>query len=155
MCGGSNPLTDQNMEKGDAVYPNHLVAKEVPVEDTTSFLKGELATIDANGFLTKLTSTKIAGIVQVRNAVTGGVADGDVTVTVNDLGTRILVNLPVNAKRGDKVQINGSDGTGNVVVSVAGADPLNLVFGTIFGLYRNSAEKATAADLGLVDMGVY
>jgi len=148
-------MTDQNLVKGDAVYPNRFVAKEVPVEDTTAFLKGELATFDANGFLTKLTTTKIAGIVQLRQAVTGGAADGDETVTVNDIGTRILVNLPVNAKRGDKLQINGSDGTGNVVVSVAGADPLNLVFGTLFGLYKNAAEKATAADLGLVDMGVY
>ncbi len=148
-------MTDQNMVKGDSVYPNRLVVKTVPVEDTTSFLKGELATFDANGFLTKLTSTKIAGIVQVRNAVTGGAADGDEEVSVNDIGTRILVNLPVNAKRGDKIQINGSNGTGNTVVSTAGADPLNLVFGTLFGLYKNTAEKATAADLGLVDMGVY
>lgn len=147
-------MTDQNMIKGDSVYPNHLIVDNVPVEDTTAFVKGELATFDANGYLTKLTSTKIKGLVQVRNAVTGGVADGDVSVSVHRVGTRILASLPVNAKKGDYLQINASDGTGNLVVSSATVDTANLGVGRLFGLYKNSALKATAADLGLIDMGV-
>jgi len=147
-------MTDQNMVKGDIVYPNHFVAREVPVKAALVFLKGELGTIDATGHLIKLTTTRVAGLVQVRNAVTGGVADGDVTVTCNDVGSRILLNMPVNAKKGDYVQINGSDGTGNVVVSAAIVDTVNLGIGRIFALYKNAALIATAADLALVDTGV-
>lgn len=146
-------MTDQNMGKGDAVYPNHLVVDDVPVKAALVFVKGELATFDATGNLIKLTTTKIGGLVQLRNAVTGGSGDGDVTVSVHRVGTRILASLPVNAKKGDYLQINGSDGTGNLVVSVATADPLNLGVGRLFGLYKNAAIVATAADLGLVDMG--
>lgn len=146
-------MTDQNMVKGDAVYPNHLVVDTVPVKAALVFLKGEFATFDATGNMIKLTSTKIGGLVQVRNAVTGGSGDGDKTVSVNRIGTRVLANLPVNAKKGDYLLINGSDGTGNLVVGVATDDPLNLGVGRLFGLYKNSAIVATAADLGLVDMG--
>jgi len=148
-------MTDQNLVKGDAPYPNRLVVDDIPVKAALVFVKGELGTIDATGHLIKLTTTRIGGLVQVRNAVTGGAGDGDVTVSVNRIGTRILVNLPVNAKRGDMLQINGSDGTGNVVVSVAAADILNLGIGRLFDLYRNTAEIATAADLGVVDLGGY
>jgi len=148
-------MTDQDLVKGDIVYPNHFVAREVPVKAALVFVKGELVTFDSTGHMIKLTTSKIGGIAQVRNAVTGGATDGVVTVTVNDIGSRILVSLPINAKKGDKIQINASDGTGNTVVSVAAADPLNLVFGTLFGLYKNTAIIAAAGDLGLVDMGVY
>lgn len=148
-------MTDQNLVKGDAPYPNRLVVDDVPVKAALVFVKGELATIDSSGFLVKLTTTRIAGLLQVRNAVTGGAGDGDVTVSCNRIGTRILVNLPVNAKAGDMLQINGSDGTGNVVISVAAADILNLGIGRLFQLYRNTALTATAADLGVVDLGGY
>lgn len=148
-------MTDQNLVAGDVPYPQYQVTTEVPVKATIAFVKGELATIDANGYLVKLTTTKIAGIVQCKYNVTGGVGDGDVIASVLDLRSRVLVPLPINAKKGDKVQINGTDGTGNVVVSVATADPLNLVFGTIFQLYRNAAFKSAAADLGVIDVGLY
>ena len=147
-------MTDQNMVAGDTPYPNILHADNIPVEDTTAFLKGELATIDVNGFLTKLTSTKVKGLYQVRTAVTGGVADGDITVLCNIITTRVLLDMPINAKKGDYVQINGSDGTGNVVVTSGDIDVADLGIGRVFGLYRNAALKATAGDLGLVDMGV-
>jgi len=146
-------MTDQNMVKGDSVYPNILHVDDIPVKAALVFVKGELATIDATGNLIKLTSTKIAGLFQVRNAVTGGVGDGDETVSCNIVGTRILVSLPINAKKGDYLQINGADGTGNVVVSVATVDTANLGIGRLFGLYKNSAIVAGAGDLGLVDMG--
>lgn len=148
-------MTDQNMVKGDAVYPNHLVVDEVPVKAALVFVKGEFATIDAAGYLVKMTTTKIKGLVQVRNAVTGGSGDGDVTVSVHRIGTRVLASMPINAKKGDLVQINGSNGTGNLVVSSATVDTANLAVGRVFGLYKNAALIATAADLGLVDMGVY
>lgn len=148
-------MTDQNMVAGDVPYPQYQVTTTVPVKATIAFAKGELATIDANGYLVKLTTTKIAGIVQVKYAVTGGATDGSVIASVLDLRSRILVPLPVNAKKGDKVQINGSNGTGNVVVSAATADITNVVFGTIFELYKNAALKATAGDLGVIDFGVY
>lgn len=151
-------MTDQNLVAGDAPYPNYLTVDEVPIEGNASpvsFLKGELATIDANGFLVKLTSTRINGLVQVRNAVTGGLANDDtVEANVQCERTRILIPMPVNAHKGQYVQINGSDGTGNVVISVAAADTLNLGIGRIFELYLNSALKATAADLAVVDFGV-
>ena len=147
-------MTDQNMVKGDAVYPNILHVDDIPVKAALVFLKGELATIDANGFLVKLTTTKILGLFQTRNAVTGGVGDGDITVSCNIIGTRILLNMPVNATKGNYVQINGTDGTLDVVVSAATVDTANLGIGRVFGLYKNAAIKATAGDLALVDMGV-
>lgn len=148
-------MTDQNMVKGDIVYPNHFVAREIGVKAALVFLKGELATVDANGFLEKLTADKIKGLLQVRNAITGGVADGDVTETVNDIGSRILLSMPVNAKKGDKVKINAADGTGNVVVAAAADSVISLVIGTVFALYKNTGLVAGAGDLGLVDVGVY
>ena len=148
-------MTDQNMTVGDLPYPNRAVVDEVPVKAALVFVKGELATFDATGHLIKLTTTRIGGLCQVRNAVTGGAGDGDVTVAVNRIGTRILAPLPVNAKAGDMLQINGSNGTGNLVVSVAAADILNLGVGRLFSLYRNAAEIATAADLGVIDLGGY
>jgi len=148
-------MTDQEMVKGDSVYPNRLIAQEIPVKALLVFAKGEFATIDATGHLVKMTTTKILGIYQVRNAVTGGATDGIVTVTCNIVGMRVLASLPVNAKAGDLLQINGADGTGNLVVSAATVDTANLAVGRLFALYKNTALIATAADLGLIDMGVY
>lgn len=148
-------MTDQNLVAGDVPYPEYQATTHVPVKATIAFVKGELATIDANGYLVKITTTKIAGVVQVKNAVTGGAGDGDVIAAVLDLRSRILAPLPINAKKGDKVQINGSNGTGNLVVSVAAADPLNLVIGTIFQLYRNTALKSAAGELGVIDLGLF
>lgn len=147
-------MTDQNMVAGDTPYPNILHADEVPVKATIVFAKGELATIDANGFLVKLTTTKILGIFQTRTSVTGGAGDGDVTVTCNIITSRILLPMPANAKKGDYVEINGSDGTAAVVVSAATVDTANLGLGRVFGLYRNSGLVASLDDLGLVDLGV-
>jgi len=147
-------MTDQNMVAGDTPYPNILHADNIPVKATIVFAKGELATIDANGFLVKMTSTKILGVFQCRTAVTGLAGDGDISVLCNIVTSRILLPMPINAKKGDYVQINGSDGTGNVVVSAATVDTANLGLGRVFGLYRNAALKAGAGDLGLVDLGV-
>ena len=147
-------MTDQNMQKGDAVFPNILHVKTYPVKALLVFVKGEFATIDATGHVIKLTTTKITGLIQIRNAVTGGATDGAVEVSCNIIGTRVLASMPVNAKAGDYVQINGADGTGNLVVSAATVDTANLGVGRIFALYKNAALIATAADLGLVDMGV-
>ncbi len=147
-------MTDQNMVAGDTPYPNILHADNIPVKATIVFAKGELATIDANGFLVKMTSTKILGLYQTRTAVTGLVGDGDISVLCNIITTRILLPMPTGAKKGDYVQINGSDGTADVVVSAALVDTANLGIGRVFGLYRNAALSATSGDLGLVDMGV-
>ena len=148
-------MTDQNMVKGDAVFPNRLVAKTIPVKALLVFVKGEFATINAAGFLVKMTTTKILGLYQVRNAVTGGATDGLIEVTCNLVGTRVLASLPASAKAGDLLQINGSDGTGNLVVSAATVDTANLAVGRLYGLYKNTAIVAGAGDLGLVDTGVY
>jgi hypothetical protein len=152
-------MADQNLVAGDAPYPEYLSVDEVPIEGNASpvsFAKGELATIDANGFLVKMTTTRINGLVQVRAAVTGGLAgDDSVLASVNNGRSRILVPLPINAHKGQLVQINGSDGTGNAVVSAATVDTANLGIGRIFELYLNAALKSAAADLGVVDLGLY
>lgn len=151
-------MTDQNLQAGDAPYPNYLTVDTIPILGATPaviFAKGELATINAAGLLIKMTTTRINGLVQVRNAITGGlVGDDTVEANVQCERTRILVPLPVNAHKGQYVQINGTDGTLDVVVSVATADTLNLGIGRIFELYLNSALAATAGDLGVVDFGV-
>lgn len=152
-------MTDQNLVKGDAPYPNYLVVDNIDLEGSTpqvSYVKGELATVDADGFLVKLTGSKINGLYQIRNAVTSGL-DGDDTVQakVNAIRTRALLSLPADATKGNHVQINGVDGTGNVVVSAAAADILNVGIGTVFELYLNDARKAAAGALGVVDMGAY
>ncbi len=151
-------MADQNMVAGDAVYPEYSRIDDGFIEGNAtpvSFLKGELATIDADGFVVKLVASKIGGLVQVRNAVTGGLAGDDtVTVALLNVGSRYLLPLPVNAKKGDFVQINGADGVNDVVVSVAAADPLDLGIGRIFELYLNAALKATAGDLGVIDTGM-
>ena len=148
-------MTDQNLSKGDRPYPNRAVTKTVPVKAALVFVKGELATIDAAGFLIKLTTTKISGLVQCTQAVTGGATDGAVTTPVLMAPSRILASLPVNASVGDLLQINGTNGTGNLVISAATVDTANLAVGRVFELYRNAAEVATAADLGVVDLGSY
>jgi len=151
-------MVDQNLVAGDAPYPNYLRKHKVQIEGNASpvsFVKGELATIDSDGFLIKLTTTKINGLVQVRNAVTGGLAGDDtIEAETNDWGSRILLPMPINAHKGQFVQINGTDGTLNVVVSVATVDAQNLGIGRIFELYLNAALKATAADLAVVDTGM-
>ena len=147
-------MTDQDLGKGDTPYPNRQVTQDLPVKAALVFVKGELATIDANGFVIKLTSTRIKGLVQIKNAVTGGSGDGDVTVSCLRVGSRVLLSLPINAKAGDLLQINGTNGTGNLVVSAATVDTANLSVGRLFELYRNTALKATAADLGVIDMGI-
>ena len=136
-------------------YTQYQVTSKVPVKATIAFVKGELATIDANGYLVKMTTTKIKGVFQVKNAVTGGAADGDVIANVLECRSRILIPMPVNATKGNVVQINGADGTGNVVVSAATVDLINLGLGRVFSLYRNAALKATAGDLAVVDLGVF
>ena len=142
-------MTDQNLSKGDPVYPQYQVNHHAFVEGNASpvsFVKGELATIDSNGFVAKLSTTKIGGLVQVKNAITGGLAGDDTAkAALLDVGSRILVSLPASAKKGDILQINGSDGTGNLVVSAATVDLANLGVGKLFELYRNTALKATAA----------
>ena len=151
-------MTDQNLQAGDAPYPNYLTVGTVPIKGATpavSFAKGELATYDTAGLLVKMTTTRINGMVQVRNAITGGlVGDDTVEAKVQCERTRILLPMPANAHKGQYVQINGTDGTLNVVVSVAAADTLNLGIGRIFELYLNPALVATAADLAVVDFGV-
>jgi len=147
-------MTDQNLVKGDSPYPNRLVVKDVPVKASLVFVKGELVTFDATGNMIKLTSTRIAGLAQCRVAVTGGASDGLVTTSVNMVGSRILVSLPINASIGNLLQINGTDGTGNLVISAATVDTANLSVGRIYGLYKNTAEFSAAADLGIVDLGI-
>jgi len=147
-------MTDQNMVKGDSVYPNRLVVKDVPVKAALVFLKGELVTFDATGNMIKLTSTRIAGLAQTRVAVTGGAADGDKTVSVNMVGSRILVNAPINASIGNLLQINGTDGTGNLVISAATVDTANLAAGRIYSLYRSTVEFTAAGDLVIIDLGI-
>lgn len=148
-------MTDQNMEKGDVVYPNHQVTDSIGVKGSLAFLKGELATIDSDGYLVKLTSTKEKGLVQVKNAVTGNGTDGAIKAAILRTGSRALMSMPVDAKKGDLVSINGTNGTGNLVVVTAAAVDVIVtkIIGRVFGLYRNSSLKATAGDLGLVDMG--
>ena len=153
-------MVDQNLQKGDPVYPSRANIKRYFIEGNASplsFVKGELATIDANGFLVKLTTTKIAGLVQIRFNVTGGLAGDDtVGVTCLILGSHVLVSLPAGAKAGDQLQINGADGTGNLVVSAAAVDLADLGVGRLRELYRQAPTKvATAGDLGVVQMGVF
>ena len=152
-------MADQNLVKGDPVYPQYLKVKRYFIEGNaspTSFVKGELATIDSSGFVAKLTTSKIGGLVQIMEAKTGGLASDDtVQVRCMTVGSRILASLPINAKPGDMLQINGSDGTGNLVVSVATVDTANLAVGRLFELYRNTAKVAAAGDLGVIDLGVY
>ncbi len=147
-------MTDQDLVKGDSPYPNRLVVKDVPVKAALVFVKGELVTFDATGNMIKLTTTRIAGLAQVRNAVTGGAADGDVTVAVNMVGTRILVSAPINTSIGNLLQINGADGTGNLVISAATVDTANLSAGRVFSLYRSTVEFTAAGDLVVIDLGI-
>ncbi len=90
------------------------------------------------------------------NAVTGGTT-GDNTIGVRclQMGSRILVSLPINAKPGDALEINGSDGTGNVVVMAASDDIISLGIGRLFELYRSTTLVAAAGDLGVVDLGLF
>jgi hypothetical protein len=154
-------MPEQNLQKGDPVYPHYLKVRRYFIQGNaspTSFVKGEFATIDSNGFLAKLTTSKIGGLVQIRFNVTGGLA-GDDTVGVTTITTnsRVLASLPAGAKAGDKLQINGADGTGNLVVSAAAVDLADLGVGTLFELYRPSGttKVAGAGDLGVVDLGVF
>ena len=147
-------MTDQDLGKGDTPYPNRQVTKDMPVKAALVFVKGELATLDSAGMVIKLTSSRIGGLVQIKNAVTGGSGDGDVTVSCLRVGSRALVSLPANAKAGDLLQINGSDGTANLVVSTATVDTADLSVGRLFELYRNTAEIASSGDLGVIDLGI-
>ncbi len=148
-------MTDQDLVKGDSPYPNRLVVKDVPVKAALVFVKGELVTFEiATGMMIKLTDTRITGLAQVRNAVTGGVADGDVTVAVNMVGSRILVSAPVDVHVGDLLIINSADGTGNLVLGAALVDTANKSAGRIFDLYRNTAEFTQAGDLVVIDLGI-
>jgi len=147
-------MTDQNMVKGDSVYPNRLVVKDVPVKALLVFVKGELATFDAAGNLIKLTADRLNGLCQVRSAVTGGATDGLVTVSCNMVGSRILVSAPINTSVGNLLQVNGVDGTGNLVISAATVDTALLAAGRVFELYRNTAEFTQAGDLVIIDLGI-
>jgi len=147
-------MTDQDLVKGDSPYPNRLVVKEVPVKAALIFVKGELVTFDGVGMMIKLTANRLNGLAQVRQAVTGGAADGDITVSCNMVGSRILVNAPVNTSVGNLLQINGSDGTGNLVISAATVDTALLSAGRVFDLYRSTVEFTAAGDLVVIDLGI-
>lgn len=147
-------MTDQNMVKGDSVYPNRLVVKEVPVFALLVFVKGELATFDAAGNLIKLVGSRLTGLCQVRNAVTGGAANGDVTVSCNMVGSRILVSAPANAHVGTLLQINAADGVNDLVIAAATVDTALLAAGRVFEVYRNTAEFTGAGDLVVIDLGI-
>jgi len=151
-------MTDQNLAKGDPVYPSRHVTHHATIEGNASplvFVKGEFATFDANRFLVKLTTTRILGLIQVKNDVTGGLAGDDtVEVPILQVPGRVLASLPAGAKKGDQLEINGTDGTGNLVVSTVGPNAI-LSVGVLFELYRNTAVVASAADLGVVELGVY
>jgi len=147
-------MTDQDLVKGDAPYPNRLVVKDVPVKAALVFVKGELATFDATGNLIKLVGSRLTGLCQVRNDVTGGAADGDVTVSCNMVGSRILVNAPVNAHVGTLLQINAADGVNDLVIAAATVDTALLAAGRIFDLYRSTVEFTAAGDLVVIDLGI-
>ena len=152
-------MANQNLSKGDPVYPQYIRVTEIPITGSAtplSFVKGELATVNTSGRLSKLTTAKIGGLYQVMNAVTGGLLnDNTVVARVLSVGSRILVNLPAGAKAGNLVQINATNGTGNVVISSSGANVQNVCIGRVFELYKNTALTATAGDLGVVETGVY
>ena len=115
-----------------------------------------MASINTTGRLAKITTTKVGGVFQVMNAVTGGLAgDNTVTARVLAIGSRILLSMPAGAKRGSSVQINGTNGTGNVVISTGASPTHALSIGTVIELYLNAAEIATAGDLGVVEVGLY
>ena len=148
-------MTDQDLVKGDSPYPNRLVVKDVPVKAALVFVKGELVTFEiTTGIMIKLTSDRLDGLAQVRNAVTGGAADGDVTVSVNMIGSRILVSAPADTHVGTLLQVNGVDGTGNLVIAIATVDTALLSAGRVFDLYRNTAEFTQAGDLVVIDLGI-
>jgi len=147
-------MTDQDLVKGDAPYPNRLVVKDVPVKAALVFVKGELATFDATGNLIKLVGSRLTGLCQVRNAVTGGAGDGDVTVSCNMVGSRILVTAPVNTHVGTLLQINAADGVNALVIAAATVDTALLAAGRVFDLYRSTVEFTAADDLVVIDLGI-
>ncbi len=147
-------MTDQDLGIGDSPYPNRLVVKDVPVSATTVFVKGELATFDATGNLITLAGSRLAGLCQVRNDVTGGAADGDVTVSCNMIGSRIIVPAAVNAHVGTLLQIPASGGTDDLPIAAATVDTALLSAGRVFELYRSTVEFTAAGDLVVIDLGL-
>lgn len=151
-------MTDQNLGPGDMPYPSYQVIDDIAIKGSTpvtTFVKGEFATIDADGLLIKLTTSRIDGLVQVRNAIQSGLVDDDTIIAaIACERSRIIVPLPINAHKGQYVQINGADGVANVVVSVAAANTLNLGIGRIFKLYKTESSKSLAGEFGIVDFGV-
>ncbi len=54
-------MTDQNLVKGDPVYPQYARVKKYLIKGAatpTSFVKGELATFTSEGYLGKSTTVK-------------------------------------------------------------------------------------------------
>lgn len=150
-------MVEQDLVQGDPVYPHYQREKRYFIEGNAVpliFLKGELATFDVGGFLVKLTTTKILGLVQIRFNVTGGLAgDDSIGVTTLQVLSRVLLPLPAGATAGNTVQINGADGVADVVVSAAAVDVVDLGLGKIFELYKKDPVKvALAGDLGVVDL---
>ena len=148
-------MTDQDLVKGDSPYPNRLVVKDVPVKAALVFVKGELATFEiATGMLIKLVGSRLTGLCQVRNAVTGGASDGDVTVSCNMVGSRIIVSAEANVHVGDLLIIPATGGTGDLLLAAATVDTADKSAGRVFDLYRSTVEFTAAGDLVVIDLGI-
>lgn len=112
----SNPY-----KPGDDVYPKYNVTTTEKIKSGVSITKGEVYTLDSNGYLVALTAASgtaninnLNGVFQAKDTVaapSSGDSDGKRSVQVLRKRSRIAMYAPANVTRGDTVAVAAASGT--------------------------------------------
>jgi len=150
-----------DLAPGDIVYSQYSVVDTLPVKSAVAISKGEVYTMDSDGYLVELTAASddldnLNGAFQAMadSAAVAGESDGDRSVQCLCKRSRILLKAPADITPGDDVTIAA---TGTTVtpdtVEVSSTHKIGTVFAiSTLNTNRTKKAKTAAGDLVEVDL---
>lgn len=146
-----------NVQPGQDAYERYNVTQTLPIKGAVDVDMGHIYTVDADGYLIKLTATSGAinnanSFYQAKASSVGktGEADGDRKVQVLSPRSRIALLLPADLTIGDDVEVSSDTSTVSAnKVKILGSSGIKL--GKIFEILSGN-RKSVDEEVGLIEV---